>query len=481
MNTGASDRASKQTITTLTEAECRDIHQATETILSRTGVLVDHESARDLLKSAGSTVDGNLVRIPASLVTDALATVPDTIDLHDREGNPAMSLGGNRCYYGTGSDTAYTIDPGSGEPVPTDYETVARFARFADALPNIDFVMSMGIARDRGIASFVAQYDAMVSNTTKPIIFTAQGLDDILAIHEMMKAVYGDENEIWEQARAMLYTEPISPLHHTSKELEMLMFCAERLIPVTVPSGMSAGTTGPVTLAGAIALGNAETLSALVVHQLANPGAPYLYGGNVTAMDMRTANFPYAAPEFHIAFAAYADLGRYYRMPVWGLSGASDSKVIDAQAGLEASYQLLMAQLSGSNLVHDVGYVGSGLTSSMEMLLLCDEIISMVRRIGKGVDINTDTLALDVVDGVGPGGHFITHDHTAQHCREVWTPRFLDRNQLEIWQAAGKKDLYTVLNEEVLRIVKEHTPTPLPNAVRGKLDAIVANRMPAAR
>ena len=460
----------------LSKEDCERIHHATEQILSHTGVVIDHEAARELLRGAGAVVQGETVHIPPNLVSDALARVPDTIVLHSRDGAPAMSLGGDRCYYGTGSDTSFTVDPETGEPVSTTQESVERFTRFTDALPNIDFVMSMGIAKDKEIASFVAQYAAMVSNTTKPIIFTAQGIEDLEAITEMMRAAYGSEEEVRLRPRAMLYTEPISPLFHTSKEIEMLMYCAERSIPVTVPSGMCAGGTAPVTLAGAIALGNAETLSALVVHQLTSPGAPYLYGGNVTSMDLRTGNFPYGAPEFHLAFAAYADLARHYQMPVWGLSGASDSKVVDAQAGAEASYQLLMAHLSGSNLIHDVGYMSSGLVSSMEMLLLCDEIISMVKRIGRGIEITDESLALDVIHEVGPKGHFVDHAHTARHCREPWHPRFFDRNQCEIWQSAGEKDLATVLNERVRKILDEHEVAPLPDEARGELDAIVERR-----
>jgi len=460
----------------LSDEQCRDIHLAAEEILSYTGVIVDHEPALALLKKAGAVVDGNVVHIPGGLIKEALARVPDTIVLHRRDGTPAMFLGGSRCYFGTGSDTATTIDPYTGEAVPTSFETVERFTRFTDALPNIDFVMSMGIARERGKASFVAQFAAMVANTVKPVVFTAQGLTDLEAVYRIMKAVYGDENEIRLHPRALLYTEPISPLFHTKKEMEMIMFCAEKSIPVTVPSGINAGATAPVTLAGAVALANAEVLSALVVHQLVRPGAPFLYGGNVTSMDMHTGNYPYAAPEFHMAFAAFADMGRYYGMPVWGLAGASDSKVLDAQAGAEAAYEILLAHLSGNNLVHDVGYLNSGLTSSMEMLLLCDEIIGMVRTIGRGIEITDETLALDVIHEVGPRGEYITHAHTSRHCRKPWMPRFFNRDQREIWKAAGEKDLAAVLNEKVREILEGHRVEPLAQDVREEVASIVRRR-----
>jgi trimethylamine---corrinoid protein Co-methyltransferase len=461
----------------LSDDQCREIHLAAEQILAETGVAMEHEPARQLLARHGAAVKGDLVYIPSGLIKRALATAPRQMPLHGRDGTPAMLLGGDRTYFGTGSDTATTVDPHSGEIVSTDFETVSRFTRFTDALPNIDFVMSMGIARDRGIASFVAQFAAMAANTTKPIVYTAQGAADLLSIYRMMLEVYGDEDEVRLRPRAILYTEPISPLQHTAKELEMLMFCAEKGLPVTVPSGMSAGTTGPVTMAGALALANAETLAALVLHQLVSPGAPYLYGGNVTMMDMRTAIYPYAAPEFHMAFAAFTDLARFYGLPCWGLAGATDSKVLDAQAGAEAAYEILMAHLSGNNLIHDVGYMNSGLTSSMEMLLLCNDLIGMTRRVGAGIPITDETLALDVVHEVGPRNHFITHDHTAAHCRDAaWVPAFFNREPYDIWAQAGKKDLLAVLRRRVIEILEQHKPVPLPDPVLRTLDRIVTER-----
>lgn len=473
------ERVAKLKLRVLSEQNCLDVHLATEEILAHTGVAVEYEPARELLRQAGAVVKDDLVFIPAGLLKKALSTAPQMIILHQRDGTPAMFLGGSRCYYGTGSDTPTTVDPDTGEPVSTTYETVARFTRFTDALPNIDFVMSMGIARDKEIASFVAQFAAMVANTTKPIVFTALGIEDLRAIYQMTLALYQDQEDIRLHPRALLYTEPISPLVHTKKELEMVIFCAEKGIPVTVPSGINAGATAPVTLAGAIALANAEVLSALVIHQSVNPGAPFMHGGNVTVMDMRSGGYPYAAPEFHLAFAAFADMARYYHLPVWGLAGAADSKVVDAQAGAEAAYQLLMAHLSGCNLIHDIGYTTGGINSSMEMLLLCDEIISLVKRIGAGIKVTDETLALDVIHEVGPRQHFIAHPHTAEHCRQAWSPRFFDRQHFELWEKAGKKDVREVLREKVKEILGEHTVQPLPDSVLKTLAGIIKTRMNA--
>jgi len=263
----------------------------------------------------------------------------------------------------------------------------------------------------------------------------------------------------------------------TREAMEMMLFCAEKELPVTFPTGIMCGGTAPVTLAGGLALGNAETLAGLTVLQLARPGSPYVYGGNVSVLDMRTGIYSYAAPEFHLAFAAFADLGHHYRLPIWGLAGASESKTLDAQAAAEAAYEILLARLSGNNLVHDVGYLNSGLTASLEMIVLCDEIIDYTRRVGAGIEVSDDTLALDLIDDVGPRGHFLDRPHTAEHFRRaIWQPRLFVRDSYEGWKEAGSRDLFQRLNERVREILETHEPEPLDRKVQKKVAAVLAER-----
>jgi trimethylamine--corrinoid protein Co-methyltransferase len=463
----------------LTDSQIQDIHLASLEVLSRTGIVLEHEDARKLLADAGAAVSGERVRIPASLVRRALASAPQRVLLHNRRGEPAVDLGADRSYFGTGSDTPTYVDPESGELKTTDRDSVRTVARLCDALPNMDFVMSMGIAKEcPGTSSFVHQYAAMLEGTVKPIVFTAQGEKDIRPIYEIaLASAGGDEDLLRLQPRCLLYTEPVSPLVYTRDALEMILFCAEKSLPVTVPSGMMAGATGPVTAAGAIALANAETLAALTVLQLARPGTPYVYGGNVSVMDMRTSMFTYGAPEFHAAFAAFADLGHHYNLPIWGLAGASDAKTLDAQAAAEAAYEILLARLSGNNLVHDVGYLNTGLTASMEMIVLCDEIVEYTNRIARGIEVNERTLALDVIDEVGPRGHFLESDHTVENFRScIWQPRFFERNSYEVWKSAGGLDLFAKLNARVKQILAEHHVEPLPAGVAAEIGKILAAR-----
>ncbi|NIR00105.1 MAG: trimethylamine methyltransferase, partial [Gemmatimonadales bacterium] len=267
----------------------------------------------------------------------------------------------------------------------------------------------------------------------------------------------------------------ISPLIHSPLGTEKLLFCAERRIPVAYPSGASAGATMPATLAGACAMANAECLSGLVMHQLTTPGAPFIYGANVTVMDMATMGFVYGGPEFSLTNAVFADLARFYHLPVWGLAGSTDSKVVDAQAGIEAMCSISTAILARGNLVHDVGYIESGLTSSPEMIVVCDEIIGMLGVLYRGLLVDRDRLALELIDEVGPGGQFLDSENTYRYYRsEHFLPRLLDRSNYERWRAAGSPDMADRANARVRELLASHRPEPLPAEAEAVVERVLA-------
>jgi len=467
----------------LTRDECAAIHAASLEMLERTGCRVEDAEALNLLGEAGCRVEGDRVRIPGPLVQQALDSAPRQILLYDRSGQPAMTLEIPNTYYGTGSDCPFTVDLESGERRKSGKSDVANFARLVDGLPHMDFAMSMGIPSSRDErAVFAHEFDAMVRNTTKPIVFTAHGIEDMRCIYDMAVSVKGSAETLEREPFLLLYSEPIPPQVHSVMGLQKLIFCARHGVPVTYPTGAMAGATAPATMAGGIALGNAETLVGLVIHQLACGGAPYVYGGNTSIMDMPTGTFTYAAPEFHLAFSAYADLGRFYGLPVWGLAGASDAKTVDAQAGLELGYQMLMAELSGVQLIHDVGYLDSGLCSSAEMVCLGNEMVGLARRVSRGIEINADTLALDVVDDVGPGGNFLETRHTVDHYRkEFWFPRMLFRGGIDEWRRQGSRDMRARLNRQARDILAQHKPEALPPEVDAELKRILDKREQSAK
>jgi len=461
----------------LSDDQVREIHFTSLEILERTGVEVRNVRALEMLRKAGARVSGERVRMPSQLVKHAIDSAPERVVLSRRTGERVMALEEGRVFFGTGSETPNTIDVETRQRRPATGQDIENMARLCDALPNMDFAMTMGIANDAPRESaFLYGFIAMVSGTSKPVVFTARDGEEMADIYEIAAAAAGGRESLRRRPFLIHYAEPVSPLIHSPLGVEKLLFCAERHIPVAYVSGASAGATLPATVAGACAVANAECLSGLVIHQLAAPGAPFIFGANVSVMDMSTMGYVYGGPEFSLTNAAFADLARCYRLPVWGLAGASDSKAVDAQAGLEAMCSIGTAILARGNLVHDVGYIESGLTSSMELVAICDEIISMLGMLYRGIATDGDRLAADVVDEVGPGGQFLDSDHTVRHFRtEHFLPRLLDRNNSTKWQAAGSPDLADRANARVRQILAAHRPAPLPAEAEAAIAKVLAN------
>jgi trimethylamine--corrinoid protein Co-methyltransferase len=218
----------------------------------------------------------------------------------------------------------------------------------------------------------------------------------------------------------------------------------------------------------------AETFLGLVLSNLKKPGMPLIMGGVQTIMDMMTSTYSYGAPELSLASAASTDISKWLGLPMFSTGGCSDSKAVDEQAAIEATLSLYTAMLSGASLIHDVGYLDSGLNGSLEMLVLCDEIIEMVKHIGRGVQVDQDHLALEVIDRVGPGGQFLSEDHTLEHYRKsFWFPKLMDRSNYENWVAGGRKTLNERVREKVNHILQTHQATPIDEKVMKEIKKII--------
>ena len=459
----------------LSRADCLQIHHASCEILRKAGVHVFSERGLELLRAAGAMVVDESARIPPSLVEWALAAAPDSFNLYKRGTDEvALKLDGQAVYFGPGSDTLRYLDPRTGSRRDFQLADVADCMRVCDALPEIGFVMSVGIPRDvPDELYFRHQFATMLRYTTKPIVFVCDGLADIESIAAMAAAVAGGEEGLSRCPNLLLYSEPTTPLQHSLEATEKLLFCAEHAVPVTHSPAPMMGGTAPVTIAGAVALGNAELLSSLVMHQLKYPGAPFLYGHGVHHLDMKEMISVYGAPEFQLARVMAAEMGRFYSLPVWGYTGHSDSKVVDGQAAADLQFSTLVALLAKTNLNHDVGYLESGLTNSPEMMVLANEIISMTRRFAEGVRVDDEALAVDVIREVGPGGQFLSHDHTMSHWRELWLPQIFDRRRLAPWESEGSKNVNAHLREATLALMDGHQTDPLPDSVEQEIAHIL--------
>ena len=434
-----------RTLTVLPPKQLDRIHEASLSILAETGVNVHSEQVRDLMAGAGAKVENNLrTYIPAELVDKALDSAPSRIDVYDRNGHRSMCLEGTNCYFGTGSDLEFTVSCQSEKRLKSTLRDAELSARICERLKNIDFVMSFALPEEAAASRCaIEQFRVMLENTSKPIVMTVfSGPDTFEQMHELACQSCGGPDKFRQSPNYIMYGQFVSPLQHNTEALDRLMYCADNHIPVVYVATIMMGASGPVSLAGALALANAECLAGLVMHQLRSPGAPFIYGGCVSPLDMKTTVFAYGSPEWRLTDTALSQLSQFYNLPVFGTAGATDAQVIDAQAGAEWAYSLLACALSGVNLIHDIGYMESGLTGSLKSLVICDEIIGMVRQFMQGITVTEDALALDVIKQVGPAGHFFSESHTLENFRrDVWYPSLFSRHRFDNWKSKGGKDV----------------------------------------
>ncbi len=470
-------------LTYLTENDRTAIYEAALEIIETVGMRVLHAGARELLVASGAElIEPDLVRIPRELVEKARATAPAVVDVFDRAGEPAMSLGGHNSYFGTGSDLMSTYDLETGEHRISVLADVARAARLCDALPNIDFVMSFAHPSDIEPArSYLESFKAMVTSTTKPMVMTSEHGGDLAVMCAVAEELRGGPEALAAKPYFIMYLEPVSPLSHPVESIEKLLFCADHGIPAIYSPAPLAGGTAPITVAGHTCQGVAESLFGLVIQQLRKPGAPFLFGIGPAVLDMATSQSSYNAPEYLMTFLCQIEMARWLDLPNWGYGGTSDSQVVDAQAGMEAAELTLLCLAAGSNLNHDVGYLDFGLTASPELVVIVDEYIAMNRKIFAGVEVTPETLAVDVVRDVGPGGDFLSHRHTAKQVRKAqWRPTIVNRQGRSRWLEDGGLDLREKARLRALRLLETHQPVPLPDQLAARIDALVAGFQPGS-
>jgi trimethylamine--corrinoid protein Co-methyltransferase len=465
----------------LTEDQKDEVHRATLEVLRRTGVEVLDEQVRELLAKAGCWLDGERVRIPPHLIEWAVRTAPKRVVLCDRDGTSRMELEGRKGYYGTGSDTPFVIDAYSGERRNAVLADIENVATLVDALDGLDFLMCMGIASDvTESISDLHHFRAMVTHTVKPLVYTAWNRTNLEAIIAMAEAVAGGAQALRRSPFCALYSEPISPLTHARESCEKLLYIADKGLPVVYTPGMQIGGTAPVTVAGALVQANAEQLSGLLICQLIREGAPVICGGGILFMDMAKGLISYAAPEFMLAMTALSEMCHHYDLPIFSFAGCSDAKIFDEQAAAEGAMWMLLTALNGGNLIHDVGYLESGLTASYEMIVAMDEVIGHVKRFMDGIEISPETLAVEVIDRVGPMGHFLADDHTFERFRENWRPGLFDRATRAEWEEAGSFDLRLKARLRVQEIFEHHRAPQIEEGILAALDAVVERAEKAA-
>jgi len=458
-------------LSVLGSEQIEQIHQATLEVLERTGVQITHPRALELLHGAGARVDGKRVRFPAWMVEDAIRQAPSRIVLGNRSGQRQVFLEGSKSWFGPSLDCIDYLDPLTGRRSRFTSDHCRITATVADALPNYTWVMTIGMAddapadiADRVIARQVLTY------TEKPLVFCCKDANSVHDIYQMALLIAGSEERFHQAPTVVHYSEPISPLLYYDPAVEKILLCAEKGIPLINFPAPQGGSTAPATFAGEIVQGSAESLSGLVLAQLARPGAPFIYGAFATVMDMKTTIFSYGAPEMSLMVAAMAQMAQFYKLPFFGTAGCSDAKFPDAQAAAEVAFSCLASALVGANLVHDAGsWLDHGSLASPAFMVLVNEILYMVEQFMGGVPVNDETLALDLMEEVGPGGHYLYEDHTLKHFRKVWYSDLFDRTIYDTWVRGGEKRFEQRLCEKTEKLMR-HRPAPLPDDLRQELE-----------
>jgi trimethylamine--corrinoid protein Co-methyltransferase len=458
----------------LSEDQVEEIVRAVFEVMAKVGFKVLHAGAREMLKKAGAVVREEWVGVPEHVVRGCLATAPRGWTIYNRRGERALEVEGRKSYFGTSTASPNTKDALTGEVHPTRVVDLARAALVADALEHIDWVMPMGSCQDvPAKAAELHEFQATVTNTVKPIVFLTYSARGAELVYQMAAEVAGGLDALRHKPFLVLYPESISPLTFPGEVIDRMFVAADLGLPQMMGPSIQPGATGPVTLAGAVAQGMAESLMGVVLTQLRRPGCPVGAGCNFAVLDMATGLTTIAAPEMSIGLAAQAEVARFFGLPTWGLAGCTDAKVLDAQAGAESAFGILAQGLAGLNLIHDVGYMDSAMVCGVEQLVLGNEIIGMTKRFLRPFAVDAESIARDVIAGVGPGGNFIEQKHTFDHFRrELYRPKLFTRQHYTAWVKDGGKDAARRVQEEIRRLIDSHKPAALPDKVLGAIERI---------
>ena len=459
---------------TLNAHQREQIHFATLRVLAEKGLILQHPQAIELLKAHGAQVDGERVCLPRELVEWALQRVPSGFVIFDRNGEAALRTEGRNVYFGSGSDTTLLFDYETREGKRWSKQQMGEAVRVIDALPNLDFTMSMGLIDD--VPSAVnkrEQYAMMIRNTVKPHVVVCDVTEELEDVFNMYIAVRGSKEALRQKPCAIVYNEPTSPLICTKDAIDKLLLCADYGMPSNFATGGLAGGTTPITAAGSIVLSNAECLFGLTIQQCYRPGAPFLFGYCNSPIDMLTIQSDYATPQALTIQLGMCDMARYYNLPCWGEAGDSISKVCDEQSALEAMQLIQMSALAGCNIIHDVGYMNFGLGFSLEHLVICDEIIDRVKAVMEGVEVTEESLCVEGILAVKPGGDFLRDKVTRAHMRELWRGELSDLNSYSTWWDRGASSMGERAHAKVKKLIAEHQPPALDAAADAQIEAIL--------
>ena len=456
-------------MTVLGTEKIERIHEASLSLLEEMGMKIQGERVLNLLHEHGceKSADG-LTRIPRTLVEKALQSVPKELILYTRDGEPFITVNREgQVYFGTHADQLELLDPFSGRVRKFLKQDTELMCKVADALPNIHFILSVGMSADVApeIQSQVSFLET-VKNFRKPINFSTNDIDALQDIIEIASIVAGGLEKLQQKPFIFNYCEPIPPCTHPEESTEKLYISAENRIPVVYMPYCMMGGTSVMSFGGTLAQCHAEVLTGLVISQLVNSGAPFIYGAMPSVFDMRTTIGSYGAPEFHLLVAAASEMAAFCGIPFYGTAGCSDAKVLDEQAVAEATFEIFSTLLSSANIIHDVGVMDHCNSVSPEMVVLANELIEGLKHYCSGVSVEPADLALDVMKEVGPGGHYLNNNHTRRNFRKIWYPSLFSREM----QNKDTSEIRQKIQAKLQDIVENHQVPKLDESLLKKLD-----------
>jgi trimethylamine--corrinoid protein Co-methyltransferase len=464
-------------LTILSNEQVHRLHEASLQILKTVGVNLPHEKALELFRESGADVDFDVknVKIPEPVVSHALEVCGKQFTIYGRDRSKTAEFGVGKRNYNTTAGQAFWVDDESENRRYACLDDIRAAARLGDALPWITIPGAMADPHELPPEyRCVVVAAELLKNATKPIMFWFHDRASARFVLDLLAIVAGGTDDAARYPLAFPLLEPISPLRFPHSGVDLLFETCRLPLPVCIGPMAQVGTTAPGTLAGTLAQENAEILAGLCLVQLVREGTPVCYGGIPHAFDMKTTQLIFAGPEQALMSVAMTQMGKFYGLPVYINVGLTDSKLADAQAGLEAGITLACGALAGADIFGHLGISGVDQATSLTILSMQHEIIGYVERMMQGIAVDDERLGIDVIRKVGPGGNFLAEEHTAAHFRsELWFPQLLDREYFQTWYDRGHPDMLRRCREMKDAVLGDHEPEPMPDDMVREVDRLL--------
>ncbi len=444
---------------TFSKDDIREIHEASLKVLEEVGFEIGYAPALDLLEEKGARVDRDKKRVYLNrqLISHCIKQAPSEFTFYGREREMDIVLGGTRVHFGTGGTALNVLDL-ERKKRKSSARDIADIASLVEKLEYLDFFIIPVYPHDAPQDKVdINRFFPAFCHTSKPVMGGVYSLDGLREVVEIAAEIAGGMDKLRQEPFLGFITSIASPLKIDDRYIQMMMEVAAMGLPLATSTAPTGGATAPITLAGTLVQQNAEALMGVVISQLVNPGTPVLYSAVPSVMDLKTMAFLMGSVESGLMNAAVSQMAYYYRIPSYITVGTSDSKVPDAQASYESATSCLLAALAGGNFIHEAaGLLEGAMTASYAQYIIDNDIIGACLRALRGVEINKDTLATEVIASVGPGGSFIKESHTMKYMRtEVFFPKVSDRGSYQAWQKAGSKDSWDRADEIAQKLLRE--------------------------